>query len=136
MKQYNLKLCPLCEAPLVRESRNVSMVYKDKTFNYLQPGEWCSGCGEGFLSAEDLALSKQERTVMRTDKEIDFLEKHIPELAESSMKKAYYNALSSGIPVLESKGYKIIKTYPDGREEFVKYVPSPVKINKKLKIDE
>ena len=24
--------------------------------------EWCSECGEGFLSAEDLALSKQERT--------------------------------------------------------------------------
>ena len=62
MKQQNLKLCPLCKAPLVRESRNVSMVYKDKQFDYVQPGEWCSGCGEGFLSAGDLVLSKQERT--------------------------------------------------------------------------
>ena len=61
MKKQDLKLCPLCEAPLVRETRNVSMVYKDKKFDYLQPGEWCSGCGEGFLSAEDLVLSKQER---------------------------------------------------------------------------
>ena len=62
MKQQDLKLCPLCEASLVREPRNVSAVYKDKTFSYLQSGEWCSECGEGFLSAEDLALSKQERT--------------------------------------------------------------------------
>ena len=62
MKKQNLKLCPICEAPLVRESRNVSMVYKDKIFSYLQHGEWCSECGEGFLSSEDLALSKQERT--------------------------------------------------------------------------
>ena len=62
MKKQDLKLCPLCEAPLIRETRNSSMVYKDKTFTYQQPGEWCSGCGEGFLSAEDLALSKQERT--------------------------------------------------------------------------
>ena len=61
MKQQDLKLCPLCESPLVRETRNVSAVYKDKKFDYLQPGEWCSECGEGFLSAEDLALSKQER---------------------------------------------------------------------------
>jgi len=73
---------------------------------------------------------------MRTDKEIDFLEKHIPELAEGSIKKAYYNALSSGMSVLEAKGDKIIKTYPDGREEFVKYVPPSVKVNMKLKINE
>ncbi|MCK5198621.1 MAG: type II toxin-antitoxin system MqsA family antitoxin [Spirochaetales bacterium] len=62
MKQQDLKLCPLCESPLVKESRNVNAVYKDKNFSYLQPGEWCSECGEGFLSSEDLALSKQERT--------------------------------------------------------------------------
>lgn len=62
MKQKDLKLCPLCGAPLVRETRNVYAVYKDKKIDYLQPGEWCSVCGEGFLSAEDLALSKQERT--------------------------------------------------------------------------
>ena len=71
---------------------------------------------------------------MRTDKEIDFLEKYIPELAESSIKKAYYNALSSGIPVLETKGDKIIKTYPDGREEFVKNVSPSVKVEQKMKI--
>ena len=71
---------------------------------------------------------------MRTDKEIDFLEIHIPELAESSIKKAYYNTLSSGIPVLESKGDTIIKTYPDGREEFIKNISPSVKVNKKLKI--
>ena len=49
MKQQDLKLCPLCESPLVRESRNVTAVYKDKNLSYLQPGEWCSECGEGFF---------------------------------------------------------------------------------------
>ena len=34
---------------------------------------------------------------MRTDKEIDFLEKYIPELAECAMKKAYYNTLCKGL---------------------------------------
>ena len=71
---------------------------------------------------------------MRTDKEIDFLEKYIPELAECAMKKAYYNTSCNGIPVLESKGNKIIKTYPDGREEFVKNVSPSVKVSKKMKI--
>ena len=71
---------------------------------------------------------------MRTDEEIDFLEKHIPELAEGSVKKAYYNALSSGNPVLERKDDKIIKIYPDGKEEFVKKVSPSVKVEQKLKI--
>jgi HTH-type transcriptional regulator/antitoxin MqsA len=62
MKQYNLKLCPLCESPLVRETPNVNAVYKDKNFSYPQPGEWCSQCGEGFLSVGDLASSKKQRT--------------------------------------------------------------------------
>ena len=62
MKQQDLKLCPLCESPLIRETRNVNVVYKDKNFSYRQSGEWCSECGEGYLSAEDLTLSKQERT--------------------------------------------------------------------------
>ncbi len=37
MKKYDFKTCPLCKAPLVRETRNVNVVYKDKTFSYLQP---------------------------------------------------------------------------------------------------
>ena len=62
MEQQDLKLCPLCESSLIRETRYVTAAYRDRSFNYLQQGEWCSQCGEGFLSAKDLALSKQERT--------------------------------------------------------------------------
>lgn len=51
-------MCSLCEFPLVRESCNVTAVYKDKNFSYLQPGE----CGEYFLTSEDMALLKQEWT--------------------------------------------------------------------------
>lgn len=61
MKQENLKRCPVCESSLIRETRNVSAVYKGQTLNYSQPGEWCNNCGEGFLNSEDLAASKQAR---------------------------------------------------------------------------
>ena len=36
---------------------------------------------------------------MKTDKELDFLEEHIPELANSAIKKAYLDTLSAGLSV-------------------------------------
>lgn len=56
------------------------------------------------------------------------------ELAEMSHYDFMIYLGKLGIPVLETKGDKIIRTYPDGREEFVKNVPPSVKVNKKLKI--
>jgi type I site-specific restriction endonuclease len=36
---------------------------------------------------------------LKTDKELDFLEEHIPELANSAIKKAYLDTLSAGLSV-------------------------------------
>ena len=61
---------------------------------------------------------------MRTEKELDFLESHIPALAESAFKKAYLDALSSGKSVLEAVDGKIIEIFPDGTQKLVKQIDS------------
>jgi len=57
---------------------------------------------------------------MRTEKELDFLEKKIPELAESATKQAYLDALSKGISVTEMVDGNIVSTAPDGTQTFIK----------------
>ncbi len=41
---------------------------------------------------------------MKNEKELDFLEKHIPILAESAVKKAYFDALTNGEAVFKTIG--------------------------------
>jgi hypothetical protein len=66
---------------------------------------------------------------MRTEKELDFLESHIPDLAESAFKKAYLDALSSGTSVLEAIDGKIIETFPDGTQKIIKEIAADRKVN-------
>ena len=58
--------------------------------------------------------------IMRTEKELDFLETLIPTLAEGAFKKAYVDALSSGSSILEAMDGKIIEIFPDGTQKFIK----------------
>ncbi|MBN2802778.1 MAG: hypothetical protein JXR91_06765 [Deltaproteobacteria bacterium] len=51
---------------------------------------------------------------MRTEKELDYLEKFILELARSATQKAYFDALSSGHSVTEIVDGKLVITAPDG----------------------
>ncbi len=54
------KKCPLCEqGTLHREVRRVPYEYKGVSVEVEQPGEWCSSCGEGFLSADDMAANRK-----------------------------------------------------------------------------
>jgi len=71
---------------------------------------------------------------MRNEKEIDFLESQIPTLAESAVKKAYLDSLSSGNSVLEVEGSKLYEITPDGTKKFVKDIENDilVEINKKI----
>ena len=47
-------ICPVCgDKALKHEIKNVPYTYKGHTFYINQPAEWCSGCGEGIISAED-----------------------------------------------------------------------------------
>ena len=57
--------CPECGASLVREVRRVSYHYKNHTIVVDQPGDWCPLCGEGVLSAKDMASNRRELSDFR-----------------------------------------------------------------------
>jgi hypothetical protein len=67
---------------------------------------------------------------MRSEQELDFLEKHIPKLAEGATQKAYYDALSKGNAVLESIDGKIYRVLSDGTKTFIKNVEVDVPISR------
>lgn len=69
---------------------------------------------------------------MKTEKELDFLEKHIPELADSAIKKAYLDALSAGLSVTKVIEDKIYEIFPDGTKKFIKDIKPSVKVDKKV----
>ena len=65
---------------------------------------------------------------MRDDKELDYLEKYIPALAENALHKAYVDALSHGSSVLEAIDGKLIEVFPDGTKKTIRSIESDVKL--------
>lgn len=60
--------CPLCgKGPLKRETRTVTLSYRGTTVTIDQPGDWCEACGEGVLSADDLAVTAKARQEAMAD---------------------------------------------------------------------
>ena len=57
-----------------------------------------------------------------SERTIDYLEKHIPEMAQAAVKQAYWQALSSGSSVLVSENGVINEVFPDGTVKFVKNI--------------
>jgi len=55
-----------------------------------------------------------------TEKAIQFLEEHIPELADAAVRQAYWQALVSGSNVLEVEDGALIEVSPDGTRKVVK----------------
>ena len=62
MNQQELRSCPVCDGNLTQEVKLVGVEYKGVKFKYFQPGQWCTECGEGFLSPRDLNALKKEIT--------------------------------------------------------------------------
>lgn len=58
-----------------------------------------------------------------SEKAIDYLEEHIPELAEVAFKQAYWSALASGSSVLVSENGSLVEVFPDGKRKFRKKLP-------------
>lgn len=56
------------------------------------------------------------------EKMIDYLEKHIPEMAQAAVKQAYWQALASGSSVLVGENGVINEIFPDGTVKFVKNI--------------
>jgi len=61
--------CPSCGNNAIKEVRNVEHSWKGVSFKYDQMGTWCETCNEGYLSPEDLKMSRPERDMKK--KEID-----------------------------------------------------------------
>lgn len=64
---------------------------------------------------------------------IQYLESHIPKLAEAAITQAYWQALAAGSSVLESENGVIYEVFPDGTRNPVKTIepPTPVSIGEK-----
>ncbi len=71
-----------------------------------------------------------------TEKALDYLEAHIPELAEVAFKQAYWAALASGSSVLVSEDGNLVEVFPDGTRKFIKKLEPwiPVKRGQKLEL--
>lgn len=64
------------------------------------------------------------------EKAIEYLEKHIPEMAEAAVRQAYWQALASGSSVLVSENGKINEVFPNGTIKFVKTVSPRIEMEK------
>ena len=68
-----------------------------------------------------------------TEEELDYLEAHIPELADAAFTQAYWQALAAGSSVMISENGVLYEVFPNGERRFVKNVepPMPVTIGEK-----
>jgi hypothetical protein len=71
--------------------------------------------------------------MIENEKTMQFLEEHIPDLADAAFIQAYWQALASGSSVLKVEDGAIIEVFPDGSRKWVKQIPPliPVPIGKK-----
>lgn len=71
-----------------------------------------------------------------SEEAMNFLEKHIPELADVAFKQAYWAALASGSSVLISENGSLVEIFPDGTRKFIKHLPpaTPVTRGQKFRI--
>lgn len=74
------------------------------------------------------AFSQLGRKMKLNEKELNYLEEHIPELAEAALKQAYWAALASGSTVLMSENGNLVEVFPDGKRRIIKPLPSPTRV--------
>lgn len=60
-----------------------------------------------------------------TDDTLDYLEKQIPELAETAVRQAYWQALASGSHVLEACDGFLVEIAPNGTRKIIKQLTPP-----------
>ena len=72
------------------------------------------------------------KPTMLTDQELDFLEQQIPILAETAMKQAYWQTLTSGDKVMIAENGFLVKVSPDSSRKVVKEIGKPVKVTKRM----
>lgn len=65
-----------------------------------------------------------------TESEIQNLEEQFPYIAETSVKQAYFDALSSGNSVLIVENNNLIEVFPDGTKKIIKEMAPRVMVQK------
>ena len=63
-----------------------------------------------------------------SEQSMQFLEEHIPELAQSAVTQAYWQALAAGNSVLQCDNGAIYEVFPDGTRTLVKTVTPPTAV--------
>ena len=66
---------------------------------------------------------------------LNYLEEHIPELAEAAFKQAYWAALASGSSVLMSENGNLVEVFPDGKRKIIKPLPQPTPVTPGQKLE-
>lgn len=69
-----------------------------------------------------------------SEKVIQHLEEHFPELAATAIQQAYWQALAEGSSVLVAQNDQIIEVFPDGTTRIVKSIQPPIVVEKGKKI--
>lgn len=64
------------------------------------------------------------------EKAIEYLEQHIPEMAQAAVKQAYWQALASGSSVLISDDGFIKEIFPDGTSRIVEQTEPFIEVEK------
>jgi hypothetical protein len=70
-----------------------------------------------------------------TEKALDYLEAHIPELAEVAFKQAYWAALASGSSVLVSENGRLVEVFPDGKRKVIKKLTPWISVMRGQKLE-
>lgn len=60
--------------------------------------------------------------MINSEQSLQFLEEHIPDLADAAFKQAYWQALAAGSSVLVVENGAIVEVFPDGSRRFVKHI--------------
>ena len=77
----------------------------------------------------------QGRQMTLNEKELDYLEAHIPELAAVAFKQAYWAALAFGSSVLMNENDQLVEIFPDGSRKVIKPLPPGIPVTPGQKID-
>ena len=68
------------------------------------------------------------------DKELDYLEQQIPELADIAFKQAYWQTLAAGEKVMAVESGVLVEISPDGSRKEITQLPPHVKVKPGEKI--
>lgn len=68
-----------------------------------------------------------------TEKEIQNLEEQFPYLAESTLRKTYFEVLSSGNSVLVAENGELVEIFPDGSRKVIEQIEPDIFVKKGTK---